>query len=340
MAGKKQHHVWQMLQRGFSWREHNDSHVWVYRRDEAPKQTVTRKFGRESHFYGEEGSAADVNITDFENSMQEFIHESRTKSDGEPVDTKLAAALVAHLEMRSLFLRDEISRLGDRVFKFVRDSFSSEKKFSTIMMSYLKNHPEHFQVEMDKLSIPKEMQGALTDLLMQAAPEKIKEIAGETAQHFSFLYEAMATSLAETVKSSHNKALETNFSEIKRTEGHKAMVFNVMRCMNDDFILPDTSLAFFGKRGCFPISQKDDKLETIILPLSSRVAIIGHSDPSFKRDVPVIQRALAGCSYQAFLSPRKGDDLVKLSGRISRNARLLTESEIRSIIRFESLLNI
>jgi hypothetical protein len=340
MAGKKQHHVWQMLQRGFSWREHNDSHVWVYRRDEAPKQTVTRKFGWESQFYGEEGSTADVNITDFENLMQEFVHEARKKSDGEQVDTKLAAALVAHLEMRSLFLRDEISRLGDRVFKFVRDSFSSEKKFSTIMMSYLNNHREHFQVEMDKLSIPKEMRGALTDLLMQAAPEKIKEIAGETARHFGFLYDAMAASLAKTVKSSHNKALETNFSEIVRTEGHEAMAFSVMRYMHDDFILPDTSLAFFGKRGCFPVSQKDDKIEAVILPLSSKVAIIGRSDPAFKRDLPVIQRALASCSYQAFLSPRMGGDLVKLSGRISRNARLLTEAEIGSIIRLESLMSI
>lgn len=247
---------------------------------------------------------------------------------------------MAHLEMRSLFLRDEISRLSDRIFKFIQDSFSSEKKFSTIMMSYLKNHPELFQVEMDKLSIPREMQGALTELLMQAAPEKIKESAGELAQHFGLFYEAIAKNLAETVKSSHNKALETNFSEIKRTDGHKTMAFSIMRCVDDDFILPDTSLAFFGKSGCFPISQKDDKLEAVILPLSSKVSIIGRSDPSFKRDLPVVQRALASCSYQAFLSPRKGDDLVKLSRRISRNARLLTETELRSIIRFDSLLNI
>lgn len=82
MSGKKQHHIWQMIQRGFSWRERGDDHIWVYTKEAAPRQTVTRKYGQEKSFYGDENSIADINITNFENQTQELIRKRRFR----PID--------------------------------------------------------------------------------------------------------------------------------------------------------------------------------------------------------------------------------------------------------------
>lgn len=329
-----------MLQRGFSWKEHNDNHIWVYRNGVAPERTVTRKFGQLNSFYGSPGSEADENITRFENATQGFIQEARNMGNGQEVDADISAALVSHLEMRSLFLRDEMSRLGERVARFIRDCMTSPKQYQAIMSAYIKNHPEMLDAEMDKASIDDSIRPLIRDLFMQAAPKLIKDSSPEMAQFAALFYDVIVAAMTETAKSAHNKSLMGDFSEAKRTDSHRSLQFSIVRPSDADFILPDTSLAFFTRTGCTPVSDKDDKVEAVVIPLSVDVAIIGRRDPSFQRDMPTIQRALASCSYEAFLSPRQGDDLVKLSRRISKNARLLTEAEIRSVVRFDSLLKI
>lgn len=340
MAGKNQHHIWQMLQRGFSLKEHNDNHIWVYRNSAAPERTVTRIFGQQSSFYGPRGSEADENITKFENATQGFIQDARKMENGQSIDGDIAAGLVAHLEMRSLFFRDEISRLGERIARFVRDSITDPKKYQEIMSAYIKNHPDLLDAEMDKASIDGSMQPLIRDLVMQAAPQLIRDSAPEMAMFAGLFYDKMAAAMTETAKSAHNKSLLADFSEVNRADSHRSLKFSILRSSHADFILPDTSLAFFTRTRCTPISDKDERVEAVIVPLSTDVAILGRQNSSFQRGMQTIQRALAGCAYEAFLSPQRRDDLVKLSRRISKNARLLTEADIRSVFRADSLLKI
>ena len=64
-------------------------------------------------------------------------------------------------------MRDEISRLGERITRFVRDSMTDPKKYQEIMSAYIKNHPELLDAEMDKASIDGSMQPLIRDLIMQ-----------------------------------------------------------------------------------------------------------------------------------------------------------------------------
>ena len=329
-----------MIQKGFSWQENGDHHVWVYRNGAAPEQTVTRKFGRLNSFYGNAGSAADTNITDFENSIQGFIHETRAKPDGYELDTRLSASLVSHLEMRSLFLRDEISRLGDRVAKFILDKMSSKKHYTMMMSSYLKNHPELLDQQMEKHGIAEELRPAVREAFMLAFPQKLKESASDMAVLAQQLYKTMSASLAETAKSSHNKALEGDFSEIDRTRSHLQMIFRVLRATDAELILPDTSLAFFRESGCAPVSDKGDRVEAVVVPLATSVAIVGRRNPHFFRDSSTIRRALASCAHEAFLSNVISPELQALSRRIGKNARLISEADLSKIVRFERLLKV
>ena len=59
MAGKEQHHVWRMLQRGFSFTDRGPDQIFVYSRNGPPQQTVTRNVGVEKFFYGDPNSPAD-----------------------------------------------------------------------------------------------------------------------------------------------------------------------------------------------------------------------------------------------------------------------------------------
>lgn len=340
MAGKRQHYIWQMLQRGFSFKERNDDHIWVYRKGVEPERTVTRKFGQSNKFYGAEGSEADNNITRFENATQSFITDARKMDNGQSVDGNISAALVAHLEMRSLFIRDEMSRLGERIISSFQDYMASPKQRQALMRAYINNHPELLDAEMDKANIDNAIRPLIREIFMQNAPELIRKSASEENYLLDSILDQLIANMSEVAKNAHNESLLSDFSEIKRSQSHRSLVFSILRSPDSDFILPDTSLAFFTRTGCTPVSDKNDRVEAVVVPLSVDVAIIGKRDSLFKREMPTIQRALASCSYEAFISPRRGDDLINLSNRISKNARLLTESEIRSIIRFDNLLKI
>lgn len=260
--------------------------------------------------------------------------------NGQRVDGNISAALVAHLEMRSLFLRDEMSRLGERIITSFRDYMASPKQRQTLMLAYIKNHPELLEAEMDKANIDGAIRPFIRDIFMQTAPKLIRERASEAEDFLNSILDGFVAKISEIAKNAHNKSLLSDFSEIKRSQSHRSLTFSILRSSDSNFILPDTSLAFFTRTGCAPVSDKGDRVEAVVVPLSIDVAIIGKQDLLFKREMPTIQRALASCSYEVFISPRRGDDLINLSKRISKNARLLTESEIRSIVRFDKLLKI
>ena len=107
MAGKKHHHIWQYIQRGFATYEFNDHHIWVYRQAGEPERTVTRLHGKEKFFFGEENSLADTNLTNLEGQLVGFINDARIAASGQRLDPKVAVILVSSLEILSAFLRME-----------------------------------------------------------------------------------------------------------------------------------------------------------------------------------------------------------------------------------------
>lgn len=340
MAGRRQHHVWQMLQRGFSQLEYNEHHVWVYRKGVEPKRTVTKKFGRENYFYGPEGSDADTNITEFENSVQGVIQEARSAKNGTVVNAEEIAPIVSHLEIRSSFLRLEISSLGKRILQTLEKYLSSPKHSQELLTAYYRNHPEVLEDALDEAGFHGEMREMLVAMLEDNLPSAIKGASAELTSIASLIFSPLIQGITETAKGAHKKSLEGSFTEIERTETHKKLQYTVCKAENGRFILPDTCLCFFKWKGCSPISQKGDVIESVVMPISTQVCIIGQAEGSIQRAPETINKALASCSFEAFLAEHMSDHCKKLSSRIGRNARLMSEAEIRKILRFRDLLNI
>jgi uncharacterized protein DUF4238 len=340
MAGKQHHHFWQMLQKGFAWQEYGDHHIWVYRKNSEPKQTVTRTFGRINSFYGPEGSEADKNITEFENSVQGFIQEVRKADTGQEIDRDISAAIVSHLEVRSLFLRDELSRVGERMLSVLQSYLASEKQAAAIFSAFARNHPEMIDDALEESGIPEEMLPLARQLAAQNLPKAIRNGADKMADIADMLFTPLLKTMTDTAKNAHNKDLEHDFTKTERTKKHKAMRYFIYRSNTGQLILPDTSLAFFKEKGCTPISQKGDNIESVFVPVSRHVAIVGKTDPAFEREIGTIQKVLASCAYEAFLAAERSDELKSLSSRISRNASLISDAELERNINFRNMLNL
>jgi hypothetical protein len=338
LAGKYHHHVWQMLQRGFSWKENNDNQIWVYRRAKEPEQTVTRLFGGAKYFYGPKGSIADSNITKFEGNAQSYIQDVRLLPDGTVLDATVVCPIISHLEMRSLFLRDEMSRLADRIVVAVREHFSSTAKMKVLIANFLREKPDQFIEFFQKNGVPPEFNSALLDLVDVRLPGLVDEVASDLMPALRGNFQVLQDMIAESVIQAHVKSLEGDFAEVQRTQLYSQLRYQVLHLSSDGLILPDTSLAFFKESGLAPVTQKSDKVESVVLPISSKVAIVGYSGRRFDKSLQTIQRALASCSYEAFIAQSRDENLFKLAARISKNARLISDADLQRTLRFESLI--
>ena len=332
MAGNNQHHVWQMLQRGFGEKRGKDHHVWVYSKTEPARQTATRLFGAEKHFYGPEGSLADLNITKYENENQSTIQEIRRLPNGADVDREFAANLIAHLELRSAFLREDASEKMQKAMTELLRQFTSPKELRAAMVNYLKGNPDKLDKFLGKEFIPVNQRAGFVEIihrLIETLPEE------KILEHFSadfFPINQFIKEFPSIMNASQNRILGENEDFPLRAKLHMQKQYSVLRPASGSFILPDTTLAFIKKEGASPFIDKNDNIESVVLPIAHDVAIIGRSGVNTNYPLKAINRILAGCSFKAFIAREQSLQWQGLTKRIGKYARLISDRDLNRII--------
>ena len=340
MAGKDQHHVWRMLQRGFGDRRGKDHHIFVYRKAEKPKQRGTGNFGVGKYFYGPEGSETDQKITDFENSIQGNILDTRSRPQGYELSADFAASLIAHLEVRSNFLRSEFSNLTERMFSALEDHFASTDKVKTMMKAYLRNHPEKLDQFLAKSLIPinrrKDAAQFFESYLDNLPLETAEQLFGGK---LSELFQTLVL-IPDTIKNAHNTAILDINNDNPRIRALKEFCYFVFRPPHGQLILPDTCCAFIGPEKVAPFTQRDDDIATVIVPISSQVAIVGRKGHQSSLELKTVNRLLAGCAYEAFIARINDPSLGSLTRRIGKYAKVVSDREIQEIFGFGRMLEL
>lgn len=338
MAGPHHHHVWQMLQRGFGEKRGKHHHVWVFEKFKEPKQSSTYKFGADKHFFSHEGDAnADDTLTAFENGIQHKVHEWRALEDKAKVPSYEVAPFLSHLEMRSLFLREEMSNAVQKFIEEVETVFGNQRRYGELLGRVFKTRPDLIDKELEKRQIPTEFRGQVISYLEFLPQEMMDNQARELSQKAKIMLESFKDRIVNSAKQGQLKAISQGFDEIERTEIHKNLTFFVRR-PERPIILPDTCLAFFTKSGLTPFSQKGDVVCDVLIPLSERCYLHGFEKNPIEREHGVFLNALASCSFKAFLAKEKYVEFERLTSRIGKNARLISDSEIRKIASIDRLV--
>lgn len=339
MAGKENHHIWRMLQRGFGEQSGKDHHIWVYRKGTKPSQKGTGNFGVEKFFYGPEGSETDKRITEFENSVQSGIQDMRKMDGGAELDAAFVAPLIAHLEMRSKFLRSEISNITERMLTTLEEYFSSTTKVQSMLKDYLRRNPEKFDAFLAKNFVPvaqRENASKLVDTHIDNLPPNAADelFGGKLAE-----IREMARLVPESIKESHNEAILSIERDSPRVKKLEEFAYTIYRPHNGQLVLPDTCCAFAGSKNVAPFSQPKDGIQTVIIPISAEVAIFGQRGKQRSMELKTINRLLAGCAYEAFIAKSDDPEFARLAGRIGKHAKMISDKEIRELFSFERLLS-
>lgn len=338
MAGIAQHHVWRMLQRGFSFTDKGPDQIWVYSKDADPEQTVTKKFGKDYYFYGEPDIGADKNITDYENSVQSFIQGARQSPSGTELNSEVCGALVAHLEMRSSFLRSQIAEVAEAALNQLKEAFSSPVSLQKMMLHSSATIETEIEARLATSNASEADKRVLRALAPLILPSAISEGHAEVSTPIVGALDEFINSIPDLTKNAHINSLVSPFTEVERARIHQKLSFKTYRLENPSLILPDTCLAFLMEGKCSPVSQKSDKVESVVVPISAHVAIIGLAKGAIHPTGATINRVLASCAKEFFISNSKTSELQRLSSRIGKNAVMLSEAEIKKTLSLRSLL--
>lgn len=313
--------------------------VWVYSKGAEPYRKGTNNFGAEKHYYGEPNSPADKAITDFENSIQGKIHELRNAEQGQVVDSAFAAHLICHLETRTRFLRNELSDIMNRMFRFLEEQFSDAQKVREMLLSYMVANPETLDDHLGQQFLSDENKEAINELALSYIANLSDKQAVETFVPFQNLILSNVKTTMQLAKDAHNKAVLKQGDETERWKAHSQMTFSIVKSERTGFVLPDTTLAFLTVSGATSFSQKNDSVLGAIIPVSSDTAIVGSITGEPMTNTKTINRVLASCSYEAFIGYEVNSFYLGLRGRIGKHAKLVSERDLLRIFNYQQLLN-
>lgn len=334
MAGRKHHHVPQFLQRKFGLQGTKATKVVVFRKGQEPFCTNTINYGAERDFYSEgEDFFVDELITDYESDIQAFLNLLVNSDENALLERATIAALISHLEMRSAFLRSQLLELSGVMVDFIEKTFTDRQLLIDMLITSIKDNPTILRdaiVESLGDSAP-------IDAIEQFVTPQLKALIGPEIspfiEGFADTLIMMRTSLKGMVKPSHLKALGSHPDEIARKEFYADLTYTVHSEPVGSFILPDTMVSFATTKRLTPVTQKGDELVELFLPLSSGSLLIGSRKRRTPRKVSEINSILASTSYNSFIAIEDRPEFRKLSGKIGRNAKLISESDTKSVFR-------
>jgi hypothetical protein len=315
MAGRRQHDIPRFLQKGFASRtDGKKAFVWMHRRGHEGIEVETSNVGLETDFYGKSGPATlDEQITQLETDYSNLVADLRTRPHGYRVEEPSVPNLIAHLCVRTRFLRHAFKDAALQTIDHVYHSLQDEE----ILRGLVLHHPA-FQKHANRFrtlgAAPEEVEGLMLKLL-----ENNRAKIAAALERFTHEARASAT---DGVRDAHNRSLSEDPSATERAGSYARLGWFIVEA-KEPLLLGDSVCVFetAGGRRFKPLDDKGDDIRRILLPISSDRLLVGTASGACPElDFHLVTKAVIRCSYEYFISPCKlpaESSLVKSIGEWS-----------------------
>lgn len=343
MAGVRQHTLPKFLLKGFASKTSGQEvFTWLYRKGTKIFETNIVNVAVEKHFYGKEDDLnVDDEITDLEGDFAIILNELRTKDVDVAIVDPNIAEFVAHLCTRTKHLRTSIiestSSFTDMLFGY----FEDYNNFKPYVLRYLKKHPEVIRGAIDEQvkkmplnrSQRKRFRQHLRSLPAENIIAQLDKNAPEYEMLFRFLGEKFRENIGSLAKESHIKTLAKTLIPEPRVAAYRKLNWHIFRSM-ESLVLGDVGCLFeiAGSKKCKSLSEKEDEIKNIYLPISSNSLLIGTSSNTVpKVDIKTVNENFVKCSREFFVSnDSTHSDLLPL---LNTEAQILGKEEIELLMK-------
>ncbi|WP_089633160.1 DUF4238 domain-containing protein [Escherichia coli] len=333
MAGNRQHFIPRFLQRGFSNEKNGKYFTNWYRKYCFKENMIVENIGLENKFYSHYGdSSVDKKITENETYSYSRILNSLVDGTYNLDNRKDLAEFIYHMEIRTKNLRENMidswAYLGEQLKNRLLDKET--------LIDYFQRNPktikELLQNELNKLPIPASLHEQYNSMFFDNVqlwlPNAAEKMLSTLVPKFE---QEIISKIPEIVKKVQLDVLVS--SEDKKSNIYKNMHYKVLKT-NQSLILGDSIVIFevSGERKFKPFYESNDDLKCIYIPLDSYSLLYATPNPEDKPNVDGINKAIAQCSFDFFISKFHSDECQIFRSEIGKNAFIVTTEYIDEIL--------
>ncbi|ENJ9801344.1 DUF4238 domain-containing protein [Salmonella enterica] len=333
MAGNRQHFIPRFLQRGFSNEKNGKYFTNWYRKDCFKENMIVENIGLGNKFYSHYGdSIVDKKITKNETYSYSRILNSLVGGTYNLDNRKDLAEFIYHMEIRTKNLRENMidswAYFGEQLKKILLDKQT--------LIDYFQKNPkvikESLQNELNKLPIPASLHGQYNSMFFDNIqlwlPNAAETILSILVPKFE---QEIISKIPEIVKKVQLDVLIS--SEGNKSNIYKNMHYRVLKT-KQPLILGDSIVIFevFWGRKFKPFYECNDDLKCIYVPLDSYSLLYATPNLEDKPNVDDINKAIAQCSFDFFISKFHSNECQTLQSEIGKNAFIVTNEYIDEII--------
>ncbi|RKF17690.1 hypothetical protein D6851_15630 [Altericroceibacterium spongiae] len=324
MAGRRQHYLPLLLQRGFLDKESGEAErSWLHRKGGPPRLVGIRDVGVGEYFYSRpvpgEVTLDDM-ITDLEGDLSKVIDGYRAIAFGKCVDAWDAARTVHHLITRTAHIRSLLDQASTRFFEEIEALLDAPDKLAAIMGL---GSTELSPLVIDKIresagmllpfGVPEALSERLfTFYLREKAPGHLAEASVPMRKEL----QSIQPEIAGMVRETHDKILSLDPAEHRWIERLAAFEWHVAEA--EQLILPDcVGLASDGAGPLVPLLLCDgESAASVALPVASNRMLVGVAPGAVMIDLVDFNARAAACCDNFFIAaaPVVDLDLVRSIG--------------------------
>ena len=333
MAGRRQHTIPRFILKGLQSRISGDEvFVWLYRRGSKAVETNIKNVGTDRDFYGKSGQGTlDDQITELEGSYSSLLDMLRSQTKSGPVcDAETIPNLIAHLSTRTRFLRQSM----EDSFGFLLEQLCARLANKQTLADILRGPLARKQL-LDLLTsrgLSTEQAHEALPLLQPLLPSAVEAAVPNLAEYVETFWKFAQDKYPEFVRNAHITALAAHPALSKRAELYRAFNWHILMA-ETPLILGDTVCLFEanGERRFKPLDDGDETCR-IFLPVSANRVLVGTPHRARpKVDLSRLNRAVARCSYEFFVSSVELGLDSSLPSSIGKWSGILAEDELRAI---------
>lgn len=340
MAGKRQHYLPLLLQRGFLDNPFDEAEMtWLYRRGANPRLVGIRDVGVEDWFYSRKSldgtPTLDDAITDLERDLGPFVGALRASAPGSAIDSLEAARTVVHLVMRTAHLRRVMSAGTTRIVDEIGSMFTDPARLSRMvgltkpaLASVVTDAIRDSAAELVPAGIPAAFSERLISFQLRESGDRL---ITQAITVLGSVFPRFFSGLSDMVRNAHNTILAMSpESNVWMTA---LAVFQWTVEAGEDLILPDVvALALDNGGQLMPLLfTTAADVRAVAMPVSADRILIGRLAGSAPIDLSKFNmQAAANCeSFFISAKPLDEDNLSALIG--SAPASVIEETVLAAV---------
>lgn len=347
MAGRKQHYIPQLLQRGFGFKKGNSTQVYVFKKGRIPYSSSIVGVAAQRDFYSKPGEGTlDDKITIYESKVLAPAIQALRSVNAGPVDSRIAAAVVSHLSIRSEFMRGSFSSVVTDIINYFIDGVGACQtaraflELDTLSSESVLMNSIGAEMSKNLSAISDSGRESISKLVYFRIREKFPEMYPEIAAEFLRQLAILLEKIPDIVVNSHNNELEASLVASLPLERLRMMKWRMIAAESPiHFFLPDC-LALGARRLDFQdmepyplVGAKD--LVGVVMPICSDRVLVG-SIGNVDIDVAMLNKSFARCSLNFFVSSKNDESAVKASELIGSTVSRLVDNLVHERAFFAS----